>query len=91
MKKLLFAAAAVFAFATANAQEEGSTFGFSQGNILLEGNLGFSSSNDKNTETKTNSFEFNPKAGYFLNDKFAAIIDGIDEWSFLTTSFFQVV
>ncbi|MBF01702.1 MAG: hypothetical protein CMP76_00235 [Flavobacterium sp.] len=72
MKKLLFAAVAVFAFATANAQEEGgSSFGFSQGNILLEGNLGFSSSNDKNTETKTNSFEFNPKAGYFLNDKFA--------------------
>jgi len=61
---------AVLAFGFANAQDSGS-FGFSKGNILLEGNVGFSSTNDKNTETKTNAFEFNPKAGYFLTDKFA--------------------
>ncbi|VXC36373.1 conserved exported hypothetical protein [Flavobacterium sp. 9AF] len=71
MKKLLFAAAAVFAFSFANAQEEGSTFGFAQGNVIVEGNLGFSSTNNKNTETKESSFVFNPKAGYFLTDKFA--------------------
>jgi len=63
---------AILAFGFANAQDSESTsFGFSQGNILLEGNVGFSSTNDKNTETKTSAFEFNPKAGYFLTDKFA--------------------
>lgn len=65
---------AILAFGFANAQES-SSFGFSKGNILLEGNVGFSSTNDKNTETKTNSFEFNPKAGYFLTDKFALGIE----------------
>ena len=70
MKKLLFAAVAVFAFSIANAQEEGSTFGFSKGNVIVEGNLSFLSTNDKDIETKTNEFEFNPKAGYFLTDDF---------------------
>lgn len=67
---------AVLAFGFANAQDSDSkSFGFSKGNILLEGNIGFSSTNDKNTEEKTNSFEFNPKAGYFLTDKFALGIE----------------
>jgi outer membrane protein len=74
MKKIVLAAIAVMGFSFANAQDSGS-FGFSKGNILLEGNLGFSSINDKNTEVKTNSFEFNPKAGYFLTDKFALGLD----------------
>ncbi len=74
MKKLFLAAIAVMGFGFANAQDSG-TFGFSKGNILLEGNLGLSSTNDKNTEVKFNSFEFNPKAGYFLTDKFALGLD----------------
>lgn len=74
MKKIVLAAIAVMAFGFANAQDSGS-FGFSKGNILLEGNLGFSSNNNKNTEEKINSFEFNPKAGYFLTDKFALGLD----------------
>lgn len=74
MKKLIFAAIAVLAFGFANAQDSGS-FGFSKGNVLLEGNLGLSSTNNKNTEVKTNSFEFNPKVGYFLTDKFALGLD----------------
>lgn len=74
MKKLIFAAIAVMGFSFANAQDSGS-FGFSKGNVLLEGNLGLSSTNDKNTEVKTNSFEFNPKVGYFLTDKFALGLD----------------
>ncbi|BDU23373.1 MULTISPECIES: outer membrane beta-barrel protein [unclassified Flavobacterium] len=74
MKKLILAAIAVMGFSAANAQDSGS-YGFSKGNILLEGNLGFSTNNDKNTDVKTNSFEFNPKAGYFLTDKFALGLD----------------
>lgn len=78
MKKIILSVAAVFAFGFANAQEEvkeAKGFGFSQGNIIVEGNLGFGSSNDKNTETKTNSFEFNPKAGYFVTDKIAVGVE----------------
>jgi outer membrane protein len=74
MKKVILSAIAVLGFTFANAQDSGS-FGFSKGNILLEGNLGLSSTNNKNTEIKTNSFEFNPKAGYFLTDKFALGLD----------------
>lgn len=70
MKKIVLSMVAVLAFGFANAQDSGS-YGFSKGNILLEGNVTFSSTNDKNTETKTSAFEFNPKAGYFLTDKFA--------------------
>ncbi len=73
MKKLLLSALSVFAFSFSNAQEtEASEFGFSQGDIFVEGTMQFNSTNDKNTETKTNAFTFTPKAGYFLNDKFAA-------------------
>jgi outer membrane protein len=71
MKKLLFAAVAVFAFGMANAQDEVKTYDFNQGDIILEGNLGFSSINNKNTEVKTSSFNFNPKAGYFISSDLA--------------------
>ncbi|MEC4005557.1 outer membrane beta-barrel protein [Flavobacterium sp. SUN052] len=73
MKNVILTVAAIFAFGFANAQEkkESKEFGFSEGNVLVEGNLGFNSTNDKNTKEKTNSFEFNPKVGYFLSDKFA--------------------
>ncbi|WP_338378337.1 outer membrane beta-barrel protein [uncultured Flavobacterium sp.] len=71
MKKVLFAAVAVFAFGMANAQDETKSFGFNQSDIFLEGNLGFSSTNDKNTEEKTSELNFNPKVGYFISDKLA--------------------
>lgn len=72
MKKVLLSALAVFAFTFANAQEEGEkSFGFAQGDIFVEGNLGFYSTNDKNTEVKTNGVNFNPKAGYFISEKLA--------------------
>ena len=70
MKKLLFAAALVAFGFTANAQEE-QTFGFAEGDVIVEGNLGFNSENDKNTEIETSAFEFNPKVGYFLSDDLA--------------------
>ena len=73
MKKLLLSALAVCAFTFSNAQETETTetFGFAQGDIFVEGNLGFDSKNDKNTEEKSNGFNFNPKAGYFLSDDLA--------------------
>ncbi len=52
---------------TANAQE----FGFKKGDVLLEGSVGFNSTDNKNTEEKTSLFNFSPKAGYFLSDKVA--------------------
>jgi len=80
MKKLLLSAAvALFAF-TANAQEETTenTFGFAEGDILVEGNLGFGSVTRTDSdedgdffEEKNSSFSFNPKAGYFISDKLA--------------------
>ena len=70
MKKLILSAIAVFALSFAHAQEE-STFGFGEGNIFVEGNIDFGSTNDKNTETKTSNFNFAPKAGYFISDNLA--------------------
>ena len=72
MKKVLLTAVAVLSLTFVNAQEEEKAgFGFSKGNVIVEGNLGFGSTNDKNTEVKTSNFEFNPKVGYFVSDKFA--------------------
>lgn len=75
MKKIVLSAMAVFALSFANAQEGEPTFGFSEGDFFVEGNIGFNSANDKNTETKTNSFNFNPKAGYFISDDLAIGLD----------------
>src|SRR5690606_25416081 len=70
MKKLILSMAAVAMIATtAQAQEQ--SFGFGEGDVLLEGNLSFSSTKDNNTDEKENGFTFAPKAGYFLNDDFA--------------------
>lgn len=79
MKKVLLTAVAVFSLTFVNAQEEEvKGFGFSKGNMFLEGNLGFSSDKETNSditgdldETKTNEFNFNPKFGYFISDKLA--------------------
>lgn len=71
MKKLFLAAFAVFAFASVDAQEDAKIFGFSEGDIFVEGNIGFNSSNDKNTDEKTNSFNISPKVGFFITDDLA--------------------
>lgn len=78
MKKVLLSAVAILGFTFANAQEEATetpAFGFAQGDLFVEGNLGFSSTNNKNTEVKTNGFEFNPAVGYFISDKFAVGVE----------------
>lgn len=74
MKKVLLSAIAVFSLTFANAQEEEKKgFGFGQGDVLVEGNLSFSSNKDEagTTEVKNNSFSFSPKVGYMLTDKVA--------------------
>ena len=72
MKKLLFTAAvAVLGFTSVSAQEEAKTFGFAEGDIFVEGMIGFNSTNDKNTEEKTSGFEISPKLGYFISEDLA--------------------
>ena len=72
MRKLFFAAAiTVLGFTTVNAQDDFSKFGFGEGDVFVEGSLGFNSTNNKNTDTKLNGFNFTPKVGYFLNDDLA--------------------
>ena len=71
MKKIILTAVAVFGFAFANAQEEEKAFGFAKGDVIVEGNLGFSSTNDKDFDVKTNGFEIAPQVGYFLTENIA--------------------
>lgn len=68
MKKFLLTLTAVAGLTVASQAQE---FGFEKGNFIVEGNLGFNTTNNKNTEVKTTTFNFNPKVGYFLTDKIA--------------------
>lgn len=73
MKKVFFIAAlAVVSFSNVNAQEvETPIYGFQQGNVFLEGNLGYSNKNDKNIDEKTKDFTINPKIGYMISEDLA--------------------
>ncbi|NHN25046.1 PorT family protein [Flavobacterium jejuense] len=80
MKFFLVTVFTVFTFTFASAQEEAQPqeFGFQQKDIFVEGNFGFSSSKNTNSdvigdynENKRNSINFNPKVGYFVTDKLA--------------------
>lgn len=72
MKKLLLTLTAVAAITFATKAQE---FGFEKGNFIVEGNLSSSNTNDKNTKEKNASFNFNPKAGYFVTDKIAVGVE----------------
>jgi len=100
MKKVLLTAAALFAFGFANAQdatttEEAKPFGFSKGNIFLEGQLSFNSNKETNSalgtttdEVKSSEFTFTPKVGYFISDKFAVGVElGVMSGKETTTDF----
>lgn len=69
MKKLLFTLTAIAGVTMVSQAQE---YGFGKGNILLEGNLGFSTVDNKNAEIKETNFNFTPKVGYFFTDKLAA-------------------
>ncbi|MDR0230119.1 MAG: porin family protein [Flavobacteriaceae bacterium] len=93
MKKLVLSLVAVAAFGyVANAQEK-ETFGFEKGNIILEGSISINDSKVTNEktgiETKFTDYNFNPKAGYFLNDKFAVGLElgfGKEGYTYGTTN-----
>ena len=73
MKKIIFTVAAIFAFGFANAQDkkENSGMGFAKGDIFITGAFNVSSTNDKNTDIKTSSFEIAPQVNFFLTNNFS--------------------
>lgn len=69
MKKIILTVAAVFAFGFANAQDKKeSSEGFSKGDVFVTGAFSIGSTNDKNTDEKTSSFEIAPQVNYFLTE-----------------------
>lgn len=61
-------------FISSYAQDNGigdNSFGFFQKEIFLEGNIQYSSINNKSTMNKMTSIGLNPKVGYFVLDNFA--------------------
>lgn len=66
MKKILLSAVAIMAFGFANAQE---TTGFTKGDIFASGSVGYGS--EKTGDNKNNTFNFSPKAGYFVTNNIA--------------------
>lgn len=66
---LTLAAVAAFTFA-AKAQQQ--TFGFQKGDVIIEGGVSVSTSDNKATQIKSSAVSLSPKAAYFINDKFAA-------------------
>jgi len=69
MKKILLSLAFVATGVAAQAQE--GTYAFGEGDVLLEGSLRANTKDDKSETLKTSNFNFTPKAGYFVTDKFA--------------------
>lgn len=65
MKKVILTAIAVLGFTFANAQ----TGGFSKGDAFISGALTVGS--EKTGDEKTNSFEIEPKVGYFVSENIA--------------------
>ncbi|KZE82113.1 outer membrane beta-barrel protein [Myroides marinus] len=80
MKKLVLSLVAVAAFGfTANAQEgEKPTYGFQESNIFVEGMFSINNNTNKpegKDKVKTTTYNFTPKVGYMLSDKFAVGVE----------------
>jgi outer membrane protein len=74
MKKIILTVAAVFALSFANAQDKKeSGFGFAKGDILLEGNIKYSSETVETggVSTTTTNTVLGPNVAYFISDKVA--------------------
>jgi outer membrane protein len=68
MKKSVFTLIVLTAFSFATKAQ---TFGFQKQDVILEGAIGVSTSDDKTNEIKMSSVNLSPKAAYFVTDKFA--------------------
>jgi outer membrane protein len=74
MKKIILTVAAVFALSFANAQDKKeSGFGYAKGDIVLGGNIKYSSSTNEvaGVSTTSTSSMIGPDVAYFISDKFA--------------------
>ena len=73
MKKLILTAAVLLTVGFASAQEkkESTGAGFSNGDAFISGSFGINSTNDKNTNIKTNGFNIVPRVGYFFSENIA--------------------
>jgi opacity protein-like surface antigen len=73
MKKIIFAAAALFAFGFANAQdtkeESAGGMGFANGDVFVSGSIGFSSTSSGDFDS--NTFTIAPRVGFFVSDNIA--------------------
>lgn len=72
MKKIIFAAAALFAFGFANAQDKKESEGgkgYANGDIYVTGAVSFGTT--KEGDVKTTGFEINPMVGFFVTDNIA--------------------
>jgi hypothetical protein len=65
MKKIILSILAVASFGIANAQDEATTYGFSEGDMFVEGSFSFRSGD------VVDSWSFNPSIGYLLTEKWA--------------------
>jgi outer membrane protein len=69
MKKIILSVAAVMAFGFANAQDKKeSSEGFSKGDVFVTGAFSLGSTNNKNNDEKTSSFEIAPQVNYFVTE-----------------------
>ena len=72
MKKIILSLVAIATFGVANAQDkETKGPGFSQGDAFVSGSFGINSTNNKNTDVKTNGFSIAPSVGYFFTENIA--------------------
>lgn len=69
MKKVLLTLTAVAGLTLASKAQD--ITGFQKGNFIVEGNLGYNTTDNKTAEIKESLFNFSPKAGYFVTDKIA--------------------
>ena len=73
MKKIILSAVVLFTVTFASAQEKkvNSGEGFSNGDVFVSGSFGINSTNNDNTNVKTNGFTVAPSVGFFVSDNIA--------------------
>lgn len=69
MKKVLFSIAMLAMGTTVATAQEG--YGFSKGDVIVEGMMSYNTRDNKNTSVETSDFTFTPKVGYFVTNDIA--------------------